>query len=115
LYGIGLAAPLAAILAVAPVVSDAYPWERFGRQIAAVPGQAWIQNYRVPSLTFYAGRPVDRVVGDDELEALLGRAGAGWLILGADWETKPVLADRVRTGRAAIVDRTPRLALVRLR
>jgi 4-amino-4-deoxy-L-arabinose transferase-like glycosyltransferase len=115
LWAVGLAAPLAAIIAAGPLLADAYPWQRFGREMAADPGPAWIQNYRAPSLTFYAGRPVERVAGDEDLEAVIREAGDGWIVLGADWETKPVLADRIREGRAAIVDRTPRLALVRLR
>lgn len=114
LYGVGLAAPLAALLAAGPLLSDAYPWQRFGRQMATEPGRAWIQNYRAPSLTFYAGRPIERVAGDEALEALVKDADSGWVILGADWTLKPPLADRVRAGRATVVDRTPRLALVRL-
>ncbi len=115
LYALGLAAPLAAFLAAGPLLSDAYPWQRFGRQMATEPGPAWIQNYRAPSLTFYAGRPIERVAGDEALEALVRDAGEGWVILGADWEMKSPLADRLRAGRATVIDRTPRLALVRLR
>lgn len=115
LWATGLAAPLVILLAAAPVLGDAYPWQRFGRQMAAEPGPAWIQNYRAPSLTFYAGRPVERVAGDEALEAIVRERGSGWLIIGADWASRPPLADRLRDGRAAIVDRTARLALVRLR
>jgi 4-amino-4-deoxy-L-arabinose transferase-like glycosyltransferase len=115
LAAVGVAAPLAILLAASPLLNDAYPWERFGRQIAAEPGPAWVQNYRAPSLTFYAGRPVERVGGDEALADLVRDAQGGWVVLGADWEAKPPLADRLRAGRATIVDRTPRLALVRLR
>jgi hypothetical protein len=115
LAAVGVAAPLAILLAAGPLLADAYPWQRFGAHMAAEPGPAWIQNYRAPSFTFYAGRPIERVVGDEALEALVRDAADGWVVLGADWAAKPPLADRIRDGRATIVDRTPRLALVRLR
>lgn len=115
LYGVGLALPLVALLTLAPMLDDAYPWKRFGRQIAQAPGPAWIQNYRAPSLTFYAAQPVNRVAGDDDLASLLATTSNGWIILGADWVEKPELADRIRTGRATVIDKTPRLALVQLR
>jgi hypothetical protein len=115
LWAIGVMAPLVVLLSAAPLLGDAYPWQRFGRQIATEPGPAWIQNYRAPSLTFYAGRPIEPVAGDEALEALVRDAGAGWVILGADWEFKSPLLDRIRDGRAMVVDRTARLALVRLR
>jgi len=115
LYGVGLAGPLAALIALGPMLDDAYPWRRFGEQIARAPGSAWIQNYRAPSLTFWAAQPINRVSGDEELENLLTTTGAGWVILGADWPEKPVLADRIRTGRARVIDSTPRLALVQLK
>jgi len=114
LYGVGLAAPLVALLALGPMLDDAYPWKRFGEQIARAHGPAWIQNYRAPSLTFWAAQPVTRVSGDDQLEAVLKTTGAGWIILGADWTEKPGLADRIHAGHATVIDRTPRLALVHL-
>lgn len=115
LYGVGLVAPLVALLTLAPMLDDAYPWKRFGEQIARQPGPAWIQNYRAPSLTFYAAQPIGRVAGDEDLESLLATTNSGWVILGADWAQKPALADRLRAGRAIVVDSTPRLALVQLR
>ena len=115
LYGVGIAAPLVALIAIGPVLDDAYPWKRFGQQIARAHGPAWIQNYRAPSLTFYAAQPISRVAGDEALEQLLATTGAGWVILGADWADKAPLADRIRAGRATVIDSTPRLALVQLR
>lgn len=115
LYGVGLVAPLVALLTVAPMLDDAYPWKRFGEQIARAPGPAWIQNYRAPSLTFYAAQPINRVAGDEDLASLLATTDKGWVILGSDWAQKPALADRLRVGRATVVDSTPRLSLVQLR
>jgi hypothetical protein len=115
LYGVGIAAPLVALIALGPMLNDAYPWRRFGEQIARAPGPVWIQNYRASSLTFWAAQPIARVAGDDELEALLKTTSAGWVILGADWADKPVLADRIREGRATVQDSTARLALVQLK
>jgi len=115
LYGVGIAAPLVALIALGPILDDAYPWRRFGQEIARAPASAWIQNYRASSLTFWAGQPITRVSGDEELEALLASTGKGWVILGADWAEKPVLADRILAGRATVQDRTARLALVQLK
>jgi 4-amino-4-deoxy-L-arabinose transferase-like glycosyltransferase len=115
LYGVGIAVPLVALLALGPMLDDAYPWRRFGEQIARTHEPAWIQNYRAPSLTFWAAQPVTRVSGDEELEAVLATTSAGWIILGADWTEKPLLADRIHTGHATVIDRTPRLALVQLK
>jgi len=115
LAAIGCATPLVALLASGPLINDAYPWQRFGKHMTGEPGPVWIQNYRAPSLTFYAARPVERVVGDEALAALIKDADHGWVVLGADWAAKAPLAGRIRAGRAAVVDRTPRLALVWLR
>ena len=106
---------LVALLTLAPMLDDAYPWKRFGEQIARAPGHAWIQNYRAPSLTFYAAQPIDRVAGDEDLATLLATTDKGWVILGADWVQKPELANRIHAGRATVIDSTPRLALVQLR
>jgi hypothetical protein len=114
LFGVGLAAPLAILLAAGPLVRDAYPWQRFGAQIATVSGPAWIQMYRVPSLTFYAGRPIERLGDEAELESVLETAESGWVILGSDWAAKPALAARLASGSASIVERSARLILVRL-
>lgn len=114
LYGVGLAAPLALLLSAGPLVDDAYPWRRFGNEISKIGGPAWIQMYRVPSLTFYAGRPVQRLRDDAELELVLDRAYTGWVILGSDWAAKPLLAERIGSGTASIVERSARLILVRL-
>jgi hypothetical protein len=110
---VGVAAPLALLLAAAPVLDDAYPWRRFGAHIATAPGPAWIQNYRAPSLTFYAGRSI-AIVSDEQLTELLARAEPGWVVLGADWADKPTLAALIAEGRATVVDRTARLILVRI-
>ena len=111
---LGFAAPLALLLAAKPVLDDAYPWRRFGDQIATTPGPVWIQNYRASSLTFYAGRSIERVAGDEALERLVAEAGDGWLVIGQDWSEKPILATRLAAGRARIVERSQRLILVRL-
>jgi hypothetical protein len=110
----GVAAPLAALLVAAPILSDAYPWQRFGTHIRQAPAPLWIQMYRAPSLTFFARQPVT-IVTDDELRQLLVREGSGWVILGGDWSGKPELAARLSAARAEVVDRSPRLILVKLR
>ena len=110
----GVAAPLAILLAAAPILDDAYPWQRFGAQIRHAPGPVWIQTYRAPSLTFFAGQPVT-IVNDDEMRELLAGAGSGWVVVGADWRDKPELAARLAAATAEIVDRSPRLILVTLR
>lgn len=115
LYGVGIAVPLIALITLAPLLNDAYPWRRFGEPIARSPAPAWIQNYRASSLTFYAAQPITRVGNDEELTELLKATDRGWVILGADWADKAPLADLIRTGRARIVERSQRLALVELK
>jgi hypothetical protein len=110
----GIAAPLVALLVMAPILSDAYPWQRFGTQISRAPGRVWIQMYRAPSLTFFSGQPVT-IVTDGELPELLTKAESGWVVLGADWSSKPELAARLAAAKAEVVDRSPRLILVKLR
>jgi len=110
----GIAAPLVALLVMAPILSDAYPWQRFGTQISRAPGRVWIQMYRAPSLTFFSGQPVT-IVTDDALPELLANAESGWVVVGADWKDKPELSARLAAAKAEVVDRSPRLILVRLR
>jgi 4-amino-4-deoxy-L-arabinose transferase-like glycosyltransferase len=110
----GTAAPLAALLAAAPMLGDAYPWQRFGAQIARDPGPASIQMYRAPSLTFFARQPI-RIVNEDELRDILGQPGFGWVVLGADWADKPELSARLAAAGAEVIERSPRLILVKLR
>lgn len=114
LAGVGTAAPLAALLAAAPLLDDAYPWQRFGEHIARNPAPTSIQMYRAPSLTFFARQPI-RIVNEDELRDVLRQAGSGWVVLGADWVDKPELSARLAAAGADIVDRSPRLILVKLR
>ena len=110
----GTLAPLAALLAAAPLLDDAYPWQRFGNQIARDPAPASIQMYRAPSLTFFARQPI-QIVSEDELRDLLRQPGSGWVVLGADWADKPDLSARLAASGARIVDRSTRLILVKLR
>ncbi|HEX5070834.1 MAG TPA: glycosyltransferase family 39 protein [Vicinamibacterales bacterium] len=109
----GMAAPLAALLVMAPILGDAYPWQRFGARITREPDRVWLQMYRAPSLTFFSGQTVT-IVTEDELRDLLTGAGSGWVVLGADWAEQPALAARLAGGTAAVVDRSPRLILVKL-
>jgi len=110
----GIAAPLAALLMMAPILGDAYPWQRFGAEISRAPARVWVQMYRAPSLTFFSRQPAT-IVTEDELRALLVGAEPGWVVLGADWSEKPELAARLASATAEIVDRSPRLILVKLR
>jgi 4-amino-4-deoxy-L-arabinose transferase-like glycosyltransferase len=110
----GSAVPLAILLVAAPVLTDAYPWQRFGAHITHDPGPVWIQMYRAPSLTFFSGQTVT-IVNEDELRDLLIRADTGWVVLGADWSSKPELAARLTSATAEVVDRSPRLILIKLR
>ena len=98
---------------MAPILGDAYPWQRFGARITREPDRVWLQMYRAPSLTFFSGQTVT-IVTEDELRDLLTGAGSGWVVLGADWAEQPALAARLAGGTAAVVDRSPRLILVKL-
>jgi hypothetical protein len=70
--------------------------------------------YRAPSLTFFARQAI-RIVTEDELRDLLRQPGAGWVVLGADWADKPELSARLAAAGAEVIDRSPRLILVKLR
>lgn len=111
---VGAVLPLVTLLAARPLLSDAYPWQRFGPVIASAPGPVWIHTYRAPSLTFYGKRPVQRIVGDEAVERLLDGRTAGWLVLEREWLGHAELSRRLAARHARIVDRTDRLLLVRL-
>jgi 4-amino-4-deoxy-L-arabinose transferase-like glycosyltransferase len=110
---LGVLLPATTLVAARPVLEEAYPWRHFGERIASSPGRVWIHAYRAPSLTFYAGRPVQRV-RDEQLEELLQRSDPGWLVIEASWLSNPGLMHRITTHRAVVVDRTARLLLLRL-
>jgi 4-amino-4-deoxy-L-arabinose transferase-like glycosyltransferase len=115
LCAVGVLVPLLAITAAAPVVREAYPWQRFAPSIAKAPGPVWVETYRAPSLTFYANRRVVRLADPAALDRVLQDAASGWLIVERGSISNAWLSKRVAERRALIVDRTDRLLLVRLR
>jgi 4-amino-4-deoxy-L-arabinose transferase-like glycosyltransferase len=111
---VGFALPLAAILSSRTLVQASYPWQRFGAQIAAAPAPAWVYSYRTPSLTFYAGRPVQRLGDENAMNAVLDRPGPAWVVIDQSLLGSGRLAERITARTAAVIDRSGRLALVRL-
>jgi 4-amino-4-deoxy-L-arabinose transferase-like glycosyltransferase len=111
---IGFAIPLAAIFAARPVVLVSYPWQRFGSQIAAAPAPAWVYGYRTPSLTFYAGQPVQRLTDMPGINAVVEKPGPAWIVVDQVLLGSGPLAERIAGRTAAVIDRAGRLALVRL-
>jgi 4-amino-4-deoxy-L-arabinose transferase-like glycosyltransferase len=81
LVTVGLLAPLSLIYGLAPLLERVYPWHAFGDTIRAQAGPVWMLDYRAPSLTFYAGRPVESLEDLEGLRRTLATARAGWLVL----------------------------------
>jgi 4-amino-4-deoxy-L-arabinose transferase-like glycosyltransferase len=86
LAAVGAVAPILILATARPVLRAMYPWEEFGRAIAARPAPVWVLHRRAPSLTFYAGRPIVAAPDRDTLKAEVDREPFGWLALTReDW------------------------------
>jgi 4-amino-4-deoxy-L-arabinose transferase-like glycosyltransferase len=110
---VGFVAPALLVATATPWLGAIYPWESFGRRVAASPAPVYLAGYRAPSLTFYATRPIDWIpitAVPDRLHA----AGPSWLILDrSTW-------DAVRAGdgpdapRSVTCGAAGRMVLVRI-
>jgi hypothetical protein len=111
---VGFLIPVILLLTARPLLADAYPWRRFGQQIARSLGPVWIHTYRAPSLTLYAQRPVNLLQGDEAVRDVVERGESGWLVVENGWLSDGALAHRIAAHQATVVDRTNRLLLIRL-
>jgi len=78
----------------APLDGDARPWKRFAEEVRREggPGDAVaVYRRRLPSVTFYLGRPVEWPATAEELAEFLRGPGPRWLILSE--EHLPLLRD----------------------
>jgi 4-amino-4-deoxy-L-arabinose transferase-like glycosyltransferase len=109
---VGALAPILIIISARPVLSVMYPWEAFGKAIAARPAPVWLPGRRAPSLTFYAGRPVRCGPDFETLETEVRREPAGWLVVTRD-EWARMSAANALDGRAStVVGERGRMVLV---
>lgn len=110
---VGALVPLVTVLAARPLAAAAYPWQRFAARIAHDPAPIWMDNYRAPSMTFYAGRPVDHLPAEGDYSGVV-LAGEGWLVAPRGRTTREPLRSRLEAHRARIVDTAGTAVLVRL-
>jgi 4-amino-4-deoxy-L-arabinose transferase-like glycosyltransferase len=82
----GALAPGLLIASASPLLRYAYPWQQLGNELRSTEGPVWMVGPRAPSLTFFAGRPVIRFTSD-QIEELMSRAHAGWLVADTRWLT----------------------------
>jgi hypothetical protein len=105
--------PVLILAAARPILTGMYPWEVFGRAIAARPGPVWLVGRRAPSLTFYAGRPVLTAPDLPTLEVEISRERAGWLALTHDDWARLSAPGGFTPGESALVAVRGRMVLVR--
>ena len=106
LAAVGALAPVLILATARPVLMAMYPWDRFGKEIAARPGPVWMLHRRAPSLTFYAGRPIFAAPDRETLEAEVDRERAGWLaITREDWAELSMTGALMTKERALVTER----------
>jgi 4-amino-4-deoxy-L-arabinose transferase-like glycosyltransferase len=110
---VGALVPVLILAAARPILTGMYPWEVFGRAIAARPGPVWLVGRRAPSLTFYAGRPVLTAPDLPTLEVEISRERAGWLALTHDDWARLSAPGGFTPGESALVAVRGRMVLVR--
>ena len=77
--GVGAVVPVIVLLLARPLLRDMYPWETFGRTIAARPAPVWLLGQRAPSLTFYSHQAVSLLPTLESLEAGLPSQTTAWV------------------------------------
>ena len=76
---VGALVPVVVLVSARPLLLDMYPWETFGRTIAARPAPVWLLGRRAPSLTFYSHHAVSLVPTVESLEAGLASQATAWV------------------------------------
>ena len=76
---VGALVPVVVLVAARPLLFDMYPWETFGRAIAARPAPVWLLGRRAPSLTFYSHHAITLVPTVESLEAGLASQATAWV------------------------------------
>ncbi len=109
---VGALAPILIVAVARPVLTAMYPWEVFGKAIAARPAPVWLLGRRAPSLTFYAGRPIFSSVNLDLLGTEIAREHAGWLAMTRDDWAQFADAEPLRTKEHTLVAERGRMVLV---
>jgi 4-amino-4-deoxy-L-arabinose transferase-like glycosyltransferase len=110
---VGAAVPFVTVLAARPLAAAAYPWQRFAARMTSEPAPIWLDTYRAPSMTFYAGRHVTRVPDEPSFAGIV-QGAEGWLVAPQTRTAHGPLQTRIAAHHATIVDQAGTAVLVHL-